>query len=339
MQRSPNPKTSLPALAFGNRSMHIDDSVYEMRERLKHAIPGLLAYESLVDEGSFRHHSSTIAVNGMKIVASASTATRSKVGKLNKTTLIMPFAGKGELTVNGFKLQWEASKKAVLLPNCGGISESTDRSILIIDLDPDKLELVARGMLGSKSESASLLSFSTPREIDLHVGRISFEMVFRQLASLLDQFILQPELLDQSGIDDSIYRNVVMMLHPNLFLDASTSTPTRKYARRLLDRICLYIQTHLDQPITLDDLEKISCMSRRKLHYAFLKRYNCTPMQWVRNERLTLLHEQLSRGIPGEKVSSIALNCGFNKLTSYVSYYKERFGELPGETFARASGR
>jgi transcriptional regulator GlxA family with amidase domain len=80
-------------------------------------------------------------------------------------------------------------------------------------------------------------------------------------------------------------------------------------------------------------------MSRRKLHYAFLKRYNCTPMQWVRAERLTLVHNQLNHAIPGDKVTSIALNCGFNKPAAFAEYYNKRFGELPSATLTRALAR
>lgn len=339
MQRSQNSKSHLSALAFGDRSTHIDDSVYDMRERLKYIVTGLVEYESLIDDKLFRHHSSLLTINGMKIAATASTPIRSKVGKTNKTTLIVPLSGQGDLIANGSALQWQASRKAVFLPNCGGSAESTNRSILMIDLDPARLETVARSMLGLTSSTAPLLNLHTPREIDLQVGRVSFETVFRQLANLLDQFSLQPELLDRSGIDDSFYRNIAMMLHPSLFLDASTSTPTRKYARRLLDRVCQYIQAHLNQPINLTDLERVSCMSRRKLHYAFLKRYNCTPMQWVRAERLTLVHNQLNRAVPGDKITTIALECGFNKPTAFADYYNKRFGELPSATLARALAR
>jgi len=339
MQLTQNSKSNLSALAFGDRSTHIDESVYDMRERLKFIITGLVEYESLIDHKLFRHHSSLLTVNGMKIAATSSTPIRSKVGKTNKTTLIIPLSGHGSLIADGRTLQWHASSKAVFLPRCGGSSESTNRSVLMVDLDPIRLETVARTMLGLGPDSPSLMNLDIPREIDMQVGRVSFETVFRQLANLLDQFSLQPELLNQSGIDDAFYRNIAMMLQPSLFLDASTSSSNRKYARRLLDRVCQYIQAHINQPINLTDLERISCMSRRKLHYAFLKRHNCTPMQWVRAERLTLIHNQLNRGIPGDKVTTIALDCGFNKPTAFAAYYNKRFGELPSATLARAQAR
>ena len=339
MNQGQNFNSNLATLAFGDRSTHIDYSVYDMRERLKFVVTGLIEYESLIDNGLFRHHSSMLTINEMKIAATASTPIRSKVRQTNKSTLLIPFSGRGDIIANGNKLQWQASKSAVFLPNCGGISQSTTRSVLMIDLDPKKLESVAMQMLGLSSQSTPLLSLEQPRELSLRVGRISFEVIFRELANLLDHYCLQPELLNQSGMEDSLYRNIAIMLEPKLFLDASTSTPSRAYARRLLDRVCQYIQANLREPINLTDLERVSCMSRRKLHYSFLRRYNCTPMQWVRMERLTLIHSKLNHATPGDTTSKIALEYGFTKPTAFANYYLKQFGELPSATIARALAR
>jgi AraC-like DNA-binding protein len=336
---SQNLHSHLASLAFGERSAQIDYSVYDMRERLNFVVTGLIEYESLIDDNLFRHHSSMLTINEMKIAATASTPIRSTVGQTNKSTLIVPFSGRGDLIANGNKLQWQSSKSAVFLPNCGGSSQSTTRSILMIDLDPIKLESIAVNMLGISPRSTPLLNLELPREINLQVGRISFVAIFREIANLLDQYSLQPELLNQSGMEDSLYRNIAIMFEPKLFLDASTSSPSRAYARRLLDRVCQYIQANLREPINLTDLERVSCMSRRKLHYSFLRRYNCTPMQWVRTERLTLIHSKLNRAIPGDTTSKIALEYGFTKPTTFANYYLKRFGELPSATIARALAR
>jgi transcriptional regulator GlxA family with amidase domain len=168
---------------------------------------------------------------------------------------------------------------------------------------------------------------------------MSLDTIFRQLANLLDEFSLQPELIELSGIDEVFYRNIAMMCQPTLFLDASTSSPNRKYARRLLDRTCQYVSAHLIEVITLKDLDLVACMSRRKLHYEFLKRYNCTPMQWIRSERLLLAHSQLIKGVANDTVTNIAIACGFSKTDSFSGYYLKYFGELPSATLRRAKTR
>ena len=120
MNPSQNLHSHLASLAFGERSAQIDHSVYDMRERLKFVVTGLMEYESLIDDNLFRHHSSMLTINEMKIAATASTPVRSTVGQTKKCTLIVPFSGRGDLIANGNKLQWQASKSAVFLPNCGG---------------------------------------------------------------------------------------------------------------------------------------------------------------------------------------------------------------------------
>jgi AraC-like DNA-binding protein len=161
----------------------------------------------------------------------------------------------------------------------------------------------------------------------------------KKLDRMIDHFSLQPALLKQSGIGNLIYRNLAMMLQPELFLKASNSALNPEYARRLLDRVCNYIKAHISQNITIATLERVSNMSARNLHYAFLKRYNTTPMKWVRRERLVLAQSQLLSAIPGSTVTSIALSCGFSKPSAFSNYYFEAFGELPSLTLSKALKR
>ena len=329
----------LPPLVFGGRSAKIDDSVNEMRDRLQTVVTGLQEYESIADHGMFQHQSCLLNVNGMKMAATASTPVKVKVNQNEDTTLMIPFYGQGNLIIDGRMIHWQAGVNAVILPNCAGSGESSLRSTLMIDINPKRLEVITRSMLGINQSSSKLYDLNAPRKLNLQVGRLSFETVFRQLANLLDQFALQPELLNQTAIDDNFYRNLAVMLQPELFLDELSATPSRKYARRLLDRVCDYVQAHLNQPISLTALERVSNMSARNLHYAFLKRYNTTPMRWVRAERLTMAHNHLTSASPGATVTAIALSCGFTKPAAFAGYYQQHFGELPSTTLARALAR
>jgi len=329
----------LPPLVFGGRSAKIDDSVMEMQDRLNGVMSGLQECESIADHGRFQHQSCLLNVNGMKMAATASTPVRFKINQNEDTTLMIPFYGQGNYIIDGRMFHWQSGVNALFLPNCTGSGQNSVWSALMFDIDPQKLEEIARSMLGIDQYSQNIFDLHAPRKLSLQVGRLSFEMVFRQLAHLLDQFSLQHELLNQTAIDDYFYRNLAVMLKPGLFLDESSATSNRKYARRLLDRICDYVQSHLSQPITLTALERVSNMSARNLHYAFLKRYNTTPMRWVRTERLTMAHNQLTSASPGTTITAIALSCGFTKPATFAGYYKQHFGELPSTTLARALAR
>lgn len=53
------------------------------------------------------------------------------------------------------------------------------------------------------------------------------------------------------------------------------------------DRMALAVPSlQAYEPLGNSDMERISGLSARALQYAFLQRYQCTPMQWVRDARL-----------------------------------------------------
>ena len=332
-----NSKYSLPSLIFGGRTAKIDDSIYDTRERLRFVVPGLQDIEATSNDPCL-HSSSLLNINGLKLAASASSPNRFKVGINENTTLLIPFAGQGTVTIDGKLLNWEMGQKALVLPNSPFNGESIRNSTLIIEVDPKRLESIICNMLNLSAGTHLGFDSTTPREVDMQIGRLSFETMFRQFGNQLDQLSLQPELLNRSGIDDVIYRSIAMMLYPKLFLDAAKN-PVNNFERRLLDRVCQHIQANLDQPITISTLEQIGCMSKRKLHYAFQQRYNMTPMQWVRTERLLRSHSLLISAIPGVTISSVALACGFSKSTTFTQYYSKEFGEHPATTLKRVLSR
>jgi AraC-like DNA-binding protein len=57
-------------------------------------------------------------------------------------------------------------------------------------------------------------------------------------------------------------------------------------------------------------------------------------MAYLKDHRLTLARTQLQNG-PGERVTEIALDCGFNHLSKFSLEYQQRFGERPSETLNR----
>jgi AraC-like DNA-binding protein len=95
-----------------------------------------------------------------------------------------------------------------------------------------------------------------------------------------------------------------------------------------------YIHTHLYERIVLDDLSAVAGVSSRTLQLAFRKFRGVTPMEYIRNYRLDYVRQQLTNRIIDKSITRIALDSGFTHLGKFAHYYKERFGELPSETFA-----
>jgi AraC-like DNA-binding protein len=329
----------LPSLPFGGRISHLDNTVQDMGQRMRFIFPGLKECESLVPENEFAHRSSMLTLNGMKLAASAGTAWRARSEETGSHTLVIPCVGHSTMFVDGRSLRAEAGSTAVYLAASARSEEASKRSFMMIDIDPVRLEGVAQTMLGLQAQDSPVLDLLTAREVKLQVGRVSFEIVMRQLTTVLDQFLFEPDLLELSGLDDCFYRQIAVMLKPSLFLEHVDVMPDRGFARRKLDHVCQYILARLNQPISLTALEQTGRMSKRSLHYAFQDRFGVTPMQWVRQERLTLARSQLTIATRGTSITALALSCGFTKPARFASYYQQQFGELPSVTLARALNR
>lgn len=191
-------------------------------------------------------------------------------------------------------------------------------------------------MLGTEDLSASDLKVDHPRLIGLRYGDMRFDAPMKSLCQMIDDCLPDASTLSLMGIDESFYRIVVAMMRPDLLFGDMNIGATNA---RGLDRVCQYIDAYLDTPLTLTTLEQVSGMSRRGLQYAFLKRFGCSPMEWVRERRLDLARARLSGPSAGTTVTSIALDCGFGHLANFTRRYRERFGEPPSETMARGRGK
>jgi AraC-like DNA-binding protein len=97
-----------------------------------------------------------------------------------------------------------------------------------------------------------------------------------------------------------------------------------------------YMEIHVAQPLTPQELAKVGCMSVRALHAAFQQEVGMSPMAHLRRIRLDHVRTELLR-CAGQnvRISDIAMRWGFFHPSRFARQYQERFGELPSETLRR----
>ncbi|MEH6421847.1 AraC family transcriptional regulator [Pseudomonas sp. CGJS7] len=111
--------------------------------------------------------------------------------------------------------------------------------------------------------------------------------------------------------------------------DAAAATPdsaptlSAPQRRRIED----YIQTHLEERITLDALARLSGLSTHRLLIAFRGAFGVTPIQYVLGERLRRVCLRL-RG-SADDIASIAVECGFSSHSHLSAVFKKRYGISP----------
>lgn len=105
-------------------------------------------------------------------------------------------------------------------------------------------------------------------------------------------------------------------------------------APRTVRRAVAYIQANLLDHLTAVEVATAAGSSPRALQLAFRRALDLTPMEYVRDARLSGAHAQLlvdSR----TSVGQIASKWGFSNQGRFAAAYRERYGETPTQTRGR----
>jgi AraC-like DNA-binding protein len=326
----------LPRLAFGNDSSLLETNVQVFSDRMRSVLTSLNAYEALGNPKDFQSKTCSLSINGLVMVASANSPVHVEIGGSNDMTLMIPLAGENTSFVDGKPMDWAVHQNGIFFPKMGRGGRAGYRSTLTMNLNEARLNAVALQMLGHNEQQVGALHLNQARLLPLVANGMNLDLHLRHICQMIEAHRNQPDVLAVLGIDDMVYRSAALLLGREAFLQEAQSAQRARTpyapARRQLDNLCNQLLSQLDAPITLSDMERLSGLSARALQYAFLQRYACTPMQWLRNERLALARTRLRKRPISETVTQIALSCGFPGLSTFASAYSKRYGELPSFT-------
>jgi transcriptional regulator GlxA family with amidase domain len=96
-----------------------------------------------------------------------------------------------------------------------------------------------------------------------------------------------------------------------------------------------WLLAHLDEPISLSDMEQRTSYSRRSLQLAFKQHFGCGPMQWLRRQRLAKARALLEQPGACHNLSQVAMACGYLSSASFSRDYLARYGERPSHAWRR----
>ncbi|WAI86104.1 MULTISPECIES: AraC family transcriptional regulator [Achromobacter] len=111
-------------------------------------------------------------------------------------------------------------------------------------------------------------------------------------------------------------------------LRADHRQPLPQHVRRARD----YIESHVDEAISLADLAAHCGVSVRTLQNGFTQFLKQSPSDYVRNQRLTLVHAALEQARAGDSVTDILLRHGVTSFGHFATHYRKRYGCLPSDT-------
>ncbi len=128
----------------------------------------------------------------------------------------------------------------------------------------------------------------------------------------------------------TLAHNQTQALRPS---ESSTVSP------RFVLRAEVYMEQCAHEPLTAGAIAAHTGISVRSLFSGFRKYRDTTPMTYLKNLRLDKVRAELcamsdARG----SVTRTALRWGFSHFGQFSAAYRQRFGELPSQTVARATG-
>lgn len=148
--------------------------------------------------------------------------------------------------------------------------------------------------------------------------------------------------LSQPRMQGAMQEFLLAGLQP-LFKD-SCATPLTGHAlsatsQRALKKAIDYIHAHAGDRLTVADIAAAACVSPRTLELAFRRRYDQSPLSYVRGIQLDRVHEALQaahRARRPVQVTDVAMDNGFTHMGRFSGYYKQRFGISPTLTLRGA---
>lgn len=158
--------------------------------------------------------------------------------------------------------------------------------------------------------------------------------------AFLDDLLLESLLITEAlGIDEQIYRLLAIGLFRSRNLMRLIE---RRYSKdealrsHGFDDLIDYIRAHAHGTLTLTDLQERSHYSARHLQMLFRQRFDCTPMQFVRRQRLTDSMDRLQNARWDDTVTSVARACGYRSTSSFSTDFQRQFGIRPSAVLRSA---
>lgn len=250
--------------------------------------------------------------------------------------LQIPIRGEAFVTVDGKKVYCSPKQAVMISPTLGvdmNFGEGCEQ--LIVRIERPDLE----------------------RQMEQHLGRhlgmpVEFEPAVplttspaREVTNLLRYMAMT--LTETGGISGSTIAKRHMS---SLLISALINCLDHNYREELANgRTCPrpgyiakaeeFMRQNFAEPIGPADVAAAAEVSTRALFAGFKNCLNTTPMRYLKELRLDMVHDALSKVEPSRtSVTTIAMNHGFSHLGHFCAAYKHKFGELPRETLRLTAG-
>lgn len=265
---------------------------------------------------------SLTALGQLPVVASRQTPSIINEDETGKSSTLAVCLAGNEVEYREGKYQVKIRPKSAFLnPRHGGTATTGYLSGIYCQIDHERLNTTIRTINPEKTPSSLdqpfLLQGSSSSRIT------SF---FSFINSLLAESQALPDTL---CLDDTLYRMLALSLLEEGTTEGYSFSNINENWNWKLDHLIDYIKANSHLPLSMTDLERVSHYSSRQLQYSFKAKLNCSPMQFIRSQRLSNALAKLQSKEPGTTVASTARECGYRSTQHFSRDFQNRFGMNP----------
>jgi len=256
-------------------------------------------------------------------------------------TLILPRGGRLEWEHNG---SWQRLNPGwLLVMNGGGAYQLRcgECSLVAIGMEATRLEVKIRQLIAPGMDSEHWRR-KLRRPLLIEPGSGGWSELGEGLNRLLGLFEvlegIEPGLAMRLGLDASLEGLVAVLLlesalGPEAVKLVEAGDASLHAGDAAFEALLARIRANLADPLDLTTLETWAQRSRRELQVVFRDRLGCTPMQWVRHERLRWARRRLEQPEPGDTVASIARASGYSSASHFSTDFRREFQCSPSVVF------
>lgn len=255
-----------------------------------------------------------------------------------RLTIEMCYAGYSRFREGATDLR-TVTGEIFMFPNSGGILCGGHHSGISFSIERKKLEVIAEAILGSRT----CLCLDTPRVIngmDRHERRGSKNSLLFSLFGHIDEVLREGRYLHPHlALDDQIFRTLILDCAKEECPDMLRKRRAgKRFWSASIDELIDFIRANLHRSLSMTDLELESAYSARHLQMLFREKFDCTPMQFVRRQRLAFAMERLQIATWDDSVTSIARDCGYRHTSNFTADFQKEFGVAPSVVLRASRG-
>ena len=160
------------------------------------------------------------------------------------------------------------------------------------------------------------------------VFRFSRPDLFQEHIRVLDAIMTDSQPLPKERSSGEVYKFLVGIQH-SIRQVADPLTQPKKSGPRFIPELIVYMEEHLEEPLSLDDMAERFHRTKEHICHAFKEETGITYVDFLTRVRLFKARDLLLDH-PEMKLAEVARQCGFSSASYFGSLFKRDVGMTPG---------